>query len=189
MPTEPDRGDLRAAPVEIEVKVRLDSPGAGREALKRIGAVLRTPRHHEDNVLLDHTDLRLAASGTALRLRRASGGATLTFKGPRSVVEGAKRRVEIETAVSDPDAAAALLEALGFRRAFRYEKHREIYAWREVVLSLDETPIGTFLEIEGPLPALHAAAQALGVSEGDYVAESYVDLFLAGGGKGDLVFR
>jgi adenylate cyclase, class 2 len=189
LPSEPDLGELRAAPEETEVKLRLDSPGAGREALKKIGAALRTPRHHEDNVLLDDADLRLAATGSALRLRRASGGATITFKGPRRVVEGAKRRIEIETEVADPDAAAALLEALGFRRVFRYEKHREIYAWREVVLSLDETPIGTFLEIEGPLAAIHAAAEALGVSQSDYVAESYVDLFLEGGGQGDLVFR
>jgi adenylate cyclase, class 2 len=186
--TRPEPDEPPPAPKETEVKVRLSSIEAGRAAVEAIGALLRTPRHFEDNVLFDDAEGRLAASGSALRIRRAGERACITFKGPRSVVEGAKRRTEIETEVADAEATRALLESLGFRQVFRYQKRRETYTWREVVLCLDETPIGPFLEIEGPLAEIHAAAAALGLKQNDYMAESYVDLFFAGGGRGDLVF-
>jgi adenylate cyclase class 2 len=186
--SRPERGERPLAPKETEVKVRLESLGAGRAAVEAIGARPRAPRHFEDNALFDDAEGRLAAAGSALRIRRAGERACLTFKGPRSVVEGAKRRTELETEVADPEATRALLEALGFHEVFRYQKRRETYTWREVVLCLDETPIGPFLEIEGPLAVIHAAAEALGVKQKDYIAESYVDLFFAAGGQGDFVF-
>ena len=45
-----------------------------------------------------------------------------------------------------------------------------------------------FLEIEGDPAGIHAAASALGFGPGDYVTDSYVGLFLAAGGQGDMVF-
>jgi adenylate cyclase class 2 len=71
---------------------------------------------------------------------------------------------------------------------FRYQKYRETYAWKDVEIVVDETPIGTFLEIEGPLEGIHAAAAALGYGRDDYVTDSYAGLFFASGGTGDMVF-
>ena len=53
---------------------------------------------------------------------------------------------------------------------------------------IDETPIGTFLEIEGPVSAIHEAARALGRGPADYIADSYAALFFASGGTGDMIF-
>ena len=53
---------------------------------------------------------------------------------------------------------------------------------------MDETPIGTFLEVEGDAEGIHAAASAMGFGPSDYLTDSYVGLFLASGGKGDMVF-
>ena len=53
---------------------------------------------------------------------------------------------------------------------------------------MDETPIGIFLEIEGDAEGIHAVAAELGFSPSDYVTESYVGLFFAEGGQGDMVF-
>ncbi len=72
--------------------------------------------------------------------------------------------------------------------SFRYQKYRETYHWRDVEIVVDETPIGTFLEIEGPPATIHEAARALGRARADYIAESYAALFLASGGTGDMVF-
>ena len=55
-------------------------------------------------------------------------------------------------------------------------------------IEIDETPIGCFLEIEGDPDGITAVAAELGYRPADYVAESYVGLFLASGGKGDMVF-
>jgi adenylate cyclase class 2 len=176
-------------PIEQEVKLRTAGPDAARAAVARLGAALLRARHLEDNLLFDDPASSLASGGKLLRLRRTPAGAVLTYKGSRRVVEGVRRLVEVETAVADGDALEAILTGLGFRRVFRYQKQREVYRWQEVEIVVDETPIGTYLEIEGPLPAIHRAAAALGYGPADYVVDSYARLFRAAGGTGDMVFR
>lgn len=175
-------------PVEIEIKLRVAGPEAAREALARLGARLLRPRHFEDNLLLDDAAGSLRAAGSVLRLRRTEAGGTLTFKGARRVEQGLKSREEIETSVGDADALQAVLERLSLRPVFRYQKYREAYAWGGQEIVVDETPMGTFLEIEGDAEGIHAAAAALGYGREAYVTESYVALFFAGGGTGDMVF-
>ena len=51
--------------------------------------------------------------------------------------------------------------------------------------SAEERPA---LEIEGTPAAIHRTAAALGYARGDYITDSYVGLFLAAGGRGDMVF-
>ena len=178
------------APVETEIKLRMEGPEAARGAVKALGARLEKARHFEDNVLYDDAAGSLYAGGQALRLRRADGRAILTHKGPcQERADGVKSRAETEVEVSDGDAFHAILSALGYRKVFRYQKHRETYRWNEVEIVVDETPIGTFLEVEGPVSAIHEAARALGRGPADYIADSYAALFLASGGKGDMVFK
>jgi adenylate cyclase, class 2 len=176
--------------VESEIKLRMEGPDAARSALAALGARPARERHLEDNALYDDAQYSLFDRGRALRLRRAAGRAIVTFKGPREErADGVKSRPEIELEVADADAFESILTALGFRRVFRYQKYRETYAWRDVEIVLDETPIGTFLEIEGPIATIHAAAAALGRSPADYIAESYAALFFASGRRGDMVFE
>jgi adenylate cyclase, class 2 len=179
-----------AAPVETEIKLRMDGPDAARRAVTALGASLQKPRHLEDNVLYDDATSSLYGSGQALRLRRADGRAIVTHKGPRQDRgDGIKGRAETELEVSDGGAFHAILTALGYRPVFRYQKYREAWRWRDVEIVIDETPIGTFLEIEGPVATIHEAARALGRGPGDYIADSYAALFFAAGGKGDMVFE
>ena len=179
---------MSAGPVETEIKLRVASAEAARETVRALGAVLERGRHFEDNLLFDDAEGSLRAVRKVLRLRRTVEGAVLTFKGPREVVEGVKSREEIETALADGDAALGILQGLGFRPVFRYQKYREVYRWRSVEIVVDETPIGTFLEIEGDVDAIHQAATALGFGPADYLAESYGGLYAAAGGTGDMVF-
>jgi len=113
----------------------------------------------------------------------------LAFKGPRSVEDGIKSREELESTVGDADALALILERLGLLPRFRYQKYREVYAYGELVVVLDETPVGTFLELEGAPEEIHAAAAALGYRRDEYVGDSYAALFLRAGGTGDMVFK
>lgn len=175
-------------PVESEIKLRVNGPEEARAALRGIGAARVRERELEDNVLFDGPDAALLAAGKLLRLRRTGGTAVLTYKGPRRLEQGIRSRPEVETSVGDADAARTILEALGLRPVFRYQKYRETYAWKDVEIVVDETPIGTFLEIEGPLEGIHAAAAALGYGRDDYVTDSYAGLFFASGGTGDMVF-
>ena len=177
-----------AGQVEREIKLRAEGPDAARDALRRLGARLIRPRHLEDNVLLDDEARRLRDAGTLLRIRRTPDGARLTFKAARMDSGEVKARHEIEVTVGEPDALQSLLAALGLRPVFRYQKYRETYSWKDVEIVVDETPIGTFLEVEGPVEGIRAAAAALGYSAGDYITDSYASLFFAAGGRGDMVF-
>jgi adenylate cyclase class 2 len=177
-----------ASSTESEIKLRLDGPQAGREALARLGARLVTPRHLEDNQLYDDPAGTFAGRGSVVRLRRTPAGGVLTFKGPRRVEDGIKSREELETAVAQPDVLALILARLGLRPTFRYQKYREVYDYGEVEIVLDETPVGTFLELEGVPEAIHAAAAALGYGREDYVSASYAALHVDAGGSGDMLF-
>jgi adenylate cyclase class 2 len=179
---------LAGSAFENEIKLRVDGPGAARRALEGIGATLARPRHFEDNQLFDDRRRSLRLAGRVLRLRRNDQGAVVTVKGPRQELQGVKARPEAEFAVGDAGQVESALRLLGYEPAFRYEKYREVWHWKDVEIVVDETPIGTFLEIEGPLATIHAAAKALGRSPDDYVLDSYVALFIAGGGQGDMVF-
>jgi adenylate cyclase, class 2 len=174
--------------IETEIKIRIADPARAREALADMGARPTRVRHFEDNLLFDDEGGALRSTGSIVRLRRIPGAALLTFKGPRTVESGMKSRTELETTVGDPDALQAILLGLGLRPSFRYQKYREAYEWEGQEIVVDETPIGAFLEIEGDREGIARAATRLGFSPRDYIAESYVALFFAAGGKGDMVF-
>jgi adenylate cyclase class 2 len=173
---------------ETEIKLRVADVSAAREKLARAGAVLVRERHFEDNVLFDDRAGSLRADGTVLRLRTTPRGGVLTFKGPREDHDGLKSREERESAVDNPESLRVILRRLGYRPMFRYQKYRETWHHRGQEVEVDETPIGAFLEIEGDTEGIHTVAAELGFTRADYVLESYVALFLAGGGKGDMVF-
>ena len=82
------------------------------------------------------------------------GKTLLTFKGP---VQNSpmKLREEMETVVGDGLLLLHVLEELGFRVWFRYEKYREEFAHEDVTIAIDETPVGTFVEIEGSERGIH----------------------------------
>jgi adenylate cyclase class 2 len=165
------------------------SPEAARQALSSMGATLARARHFEDNELFDDRRHSLRAAGRVLRLRHNDQGAQLTVKGPKRDVQGVKTRPEVEVGVGDGALTRTLLELLGYDRVFRYQKYREVWHWRDCEIVIDETPVGPFLEIEGSIETIHAAARALGRGPGDYIRDSYVALFLAQGGEGDMVFE
>jgi predicted adenylyl cyclase CyaB len=81
---------------------------------------------------------------------RAQGTeAFLTFKGPARFEEGSKIRSEREVGVDGHESVVAILGALGFDVSRRYEKFRETWRLGGVLVCLDHTPIGDFVEFEG----------------------------------------
>lgn len=168
-------------PREIETKFRVADRGRLEARLTALGAK-GGAAEAESNVLYDDAASRLRAEGRALRLRTVNGRGLLTFKGPPEVSGGIKSRVEWESEVESPRAVDAILEALGFAPSFRYEKRRTTWRFADPARPLvvvDETPLGLFAEIEGEDAAVRALARELGVAEADFIAESYVALWLA----------
>jgi adenylate cyclase, class 2 len=166
--------------LEREIKLRFESADAARQALVIIGAAPLRARRLQDDRLLDDAAASLMRRGCALRLRQDGTDAHLTFKGP--VIPGImKMREELESAVADNDTLLRILGELGFATRFRYQKYREEFRIPDLaslIVALDETPVGIYVELEGQEADIEAAAQRLGRAPADYVRASYRTLFL-----------
>ena len=163
--------------LEREVKLAFDSPEQARAAITAARATLLRSRRLQHDILFDTADRQLGQRGSALRIRFEDGAGVVTFKGP--VMPGAmKLREEHESKVEDPEALRRVLEGLGYRAWFTYEKFREEFALPEVVAAIDETPVGTFVELEGTEAAILAATRLIGRTSADFILASYRTLFL-----------
>ena len=149
--------------IEREIKLQFDSAGEARTAILAAGAAPLKCRRLQEDALFDTSDESLRRRGCALRVRSESGRSLLTFKGPMQASR-MKTREEHETVVSDGDVLTRVLETLGLHVWFRYQKFREEFAAEDATIALDETPIGTFVEIEGGERAIECMARALGRS-------------------------
>ena len=168
----------------------------------------KAPRVHEMNLLFDTPDGGLAKHGQLLRIRTESSAVgkkapkdktpsrtLLTFKSPPEQLaigdfhpSGNRRykvREEIEAELLDGAALKKIFEGLGLRGWFRYEKFRTTYVlparhrWANgLLIEVDETPIGLFVELEGPGAAIDRAACELGFSRKDYILKNYLVLYL-----------
>ncbi len=163
--------------LEQEVKFRLPAAKSSSAELKAVGAHVEKPRHFELNVLYDYADRRLTKRDEALRLRRVGDQSWLTWKGPHHGRGWIKQRREFETFLDDADAVAGILEALGLVECFRYEKYRAIYRTESAILTIDETPLGVFLEIEATPAIITEMAGRLGFDMEDAINLSYPRLY------------
>jgi adenylate cyclase class 2 len=163
--------------LEREIKLTFESPVAARQAIGRIGATPRGLRRLQQDFLLDTADGRMRNLSSILRLRIEPDTAAVTFKGPVQAA-GMKLREEIETPVADGAAMLAILGHAGFAVWFRYEKYRQEFSAPGIVVAIDETPVGTFVELEGDATAIDRVASELGRGPEEYLLDSYRGLYL-----------
>ena len=192
---------------EIEIKLRIRDEKALCKSLKRLGARPvhgRGARMWQQNVLFDTPQGGLAKHGQLLRIRterlirHAQNGregaeqVLVTFKRPMevgaTVVDERPRhriREETEVAVANAVSLTKIFEGLGMSGWFRYERYRTTYVlpsakrWAKgLLIEWDDTPIGTFVELEGPPEAIDRAAEELGFSKRDYILKNYLVLYV-----------
>src|SRR4029077_910218 len=110
-----------------------------------------------------------AASNGALTFKRAENGAETNNPEPYKV------REEHELCISNPEEMSKIFEALGLRPCFRYEKFRTTFSLPGMIrlkVTLDETPMGFFVELEGERQEIDRAAGMLGFARSDYINQS-----------------
>jgi adenylate cyclase, class 2 len=207
---------------EIEIKLHVPDVAAIRSRLKQLRAREISPRTHESNTLYDtprhdlrrrgqliRTRIEQPASRVGKRRPNENATAVLTYKGPSLSSRNAtkagrhskirshfKIKDEREVSVTGVDEMARILRALGLHPVFRYEKFRTTYALPDVrglKIELDETPVGIYLELEGPVAGINRGARLLGYRRKDYLTDSYGSLYLAdcrrrGRKPGDMLF-
>ncbi len=165
-------------PREIEIKLPVSGAAEGGRLLRAAGFRIFRRRVFEANTLFDTSRQALRRTGRLLRVRQAGRLGTLTFKGP-AVAGKYKDREELEVTTSDPSRLAEILPRLDFRPVFRYEKYRTEYrrGTETGLATLDETPVGVFLELEGTTSWIDRNARRLGFSEEAYITASYYALY------------
>ncbi len=168
-------------PIEIEKKYRLTRELLEplRVRLKESGAEVVREEEFEENVI--YTGPGLDPRSRVLRLRRTQRGALFTFKERDPSPSAVKRQREEETEVSDADALASILEALGYLAALVYEKRRATWKLNDTEVVIDELPFGLFLEIEGEESSILEAERLLGLQDAEAEHASYPELTLRHG--------
>ena len=163
--------------LEREVKLRFPTVDEALMAIEATGATALRCRRLQEDYLLDDSQETLRRRRCVLRVRIESGKSLLTFKGPVQPSH-MKLRDEIETVVGDGETLIRCLEQLGYRVWFRYQKYREEFSAADLTIAIDETPVGTFVEIEGGEAAILSMTCALGRTPADFILDSYYRLFL-----------
>jgi len=171
------------AKAEIELKFCVpDVPKLQRGAL-RAGFALQTPRTLERNALFDTPERRLLSEHQVLRMRQYGDRWVVTHKRPPAHNDEHapyKERLETETLVDDGEAMGAVFLELGYTPIFRYEKFRTEFfdTQGDGHLVIDETPIGSFAELEGDPAWIDRALERLGISPELCFTDSYGRMFL-----------
>lgn len=198
---EPYTQRMQAA--EIELKFPVADSEALQSRLSQLGFRLETPRTFEHNTLYDTPTRSLRAHREILRIRQYGPLCTVTHKRQPAESEPVdttryKVRIETETTVAEGAALAEIFKQLGYTPAFVYEKFRS--EWSQAIstevtahLVIDETPIGTYAELEGPTAWIDKTLASLGVEPATCLTDSYGKLFLdwkqrTGSGAENLTF-
>lgn len=190
----PTRGRMHR---EIEIKLRISDLSSLFRQLQMLGARSHG-RVFERNTVYDTPQFDFKNRGWLLRLRSETparsavsrGGrqrVVLTFKcpppdqaGPSSRRIRYKERLEYEAVIEKhPQRWPDVLRSLSLHAGFRYEKYRTELVLRGLHMCLDETPVGNFLELEGPRSEIDRVARALGYAYRDYIQGTYRDLHLS----------
>ena len=169
--------------IEVEKKYRLTRGRVEplRLRLKEVGAEVVREEEFEENVI--YTGPGLDPRSRVLRLRRTPRGALFTFKERDPTPDAVKRQREEETEVSDADALASILKAIGYSPALVYEKRRATWRLNGTEVVMDELPFGLFVEIEGEEPAILSTEKLLQLEDAEAEHAPYPELTLRHGEK------
>ena len=172
--------------IEREIKLRYTTCNEARLAVDGLeGSPLRD-RRLQDDYLLDLPNGELQHQGCALRVRIEKSDitnksiyetTTVTFKGP-PLPDVMKVREELETTIGNGELFLRILVKAGWNVCFRYQKYREEFKRDDVVIAIDETPVGAFVELEGNELTIRNLASALGRTTDDYIIASYRQLYV-----------
>jgi len=132
---------------EVELKARVDDRERLLEMIKVAGGIFLREVVQED-YYFSHPCWDLRERDEALRIRKEGSGCILTFKGSR-IGKVAKVREEFEVRIEDFKSMVALMQKLGFEKAFIIKKRRSDFTMEGATVSVDSVEgLGEFVEIE-----------------------------------------
>ncbi|HRD02607.1 MAG TPA: class IV adenylate cyclase [Candidatus Saccharicenans sp.] len=165
--------------IEIEVKIKVPDLKTARQKLLDMGCEIVRDFYREWNALYDFPDGRLASRQEALRLRLAGKKAFVTYKGHPQKSRSFKIREEFESEIKSIRDFKKILKKLGLSPVFEYRKKRMLLRFDRVKITLDESEVGCFLELEGKRSDIVRLANKLGYSRRDFITSDYVQMIMA----------
>ena len=176
--------------IEREIKFKVDDLLTFKKKIESEGGVY-VSEFFEDNIVFDDEEETLRKSKVILRLRK-SDRIILTVK-KQIKKDRFKIMDEHEIEVSDFNKTIMLLNILGYKKVFRYQKRREIFSFINTKLFFDDTPIGCFIEIEGGEAEIESTATILGLNVEDGISKNYMEIFrehckITGKKRNDMIF-
>ena len=162
---------------ELEVKARVEDPGALVRALSGAGA----ERVLQGDMIDRRFDRkgRLERKDEVLRLRvyrPADGGAIwgeLGWKGPKSTRGDYRHRAESQTRVQDPEAVVSILARLGYEVSLRIDRRIDQWRLAGAIIRIEWYPeMDVLVEVEGEPAAIERAIGATGLPRAAFLAES-----------------
>jgi adenylate cyclase class 2 len=163
---------------ETEVKIKIGDVEGFLSSLGILNPRLLRERHFEDNHLFDFPDHKLNNARTLLRVRFAGEHCYLTYKGTPKADGIFKVREELEVTLGNGDEMIQILSRMGMSVSFRYQKYRREYELNGIQIAIDETPVGNYVELEGDEQGIIALAQAIGITEAQFIRLSYYGLYV-----------
>jgi adenylate cyclase, class 2 len=177
-------------PAEIEIKLNIQDHDLEeiRERILKTKAELFKKRHLEVDEYFDKRNV-MKNSDQLLRLR---SNTILCYKGAQQRKQKLKIREEIEVMIDDGDKLKTILEKLGYTKSKKKEKYRTAFVHGKTQITIDETPIGNFIEIEGTKETIPKIVKKLGFKDSDTMNKTYSQLWDAykkkHNIKGDMLF-
>jgi predicted adenylyl cyclase CyaB len=181
VPIPPPELESEPRVIETEAKFQISEPAALLRKLEAVGYIEQWHRFQRDEYY-DVKDRTLGELDYVIRLRVEDGTVMWAFKGPRFRTDTLEySRLEFELPVPE-DEARRELDRRGLSITWVFEKRRTEFKrdLTGVGVFLDEVPeLGFFLDIEGPLAEVRAAADELRESLGPQQTQNYMELFVA----------
>ncbi len=164
--------------MEVEVKVRIDSPAEMEKSIVDMGAYFLKEVVEEDTYF-SHPCRDFSTTDEALRIRN---GSSLTYKGPKVDMDTKSREEHIVHFDSEME-MRGILSALGFREVARVRKRRRYYRIGDVTISLDTVDhLGHFVEVECIGEYGECREKVMEVCEKlhlkEFIRKSYLELLL-----------
>lgn len=176
--------------VEKEIKILITDISKLVSQLKHHHAVM-IGLTKEKTFRFDSPDQNLAKSGLFLRLRSGFKN-VITLKEKKQKDKKYKIRVETELEIGDLKNMSYILKLIGFSHIKIMEKYRINFKYKRVILSLDELPFGTYLEIEGTENQIKSVMKDFGFNTDEVIPDTYWALFAKTKQKsnkpGDMIF-
>ncbi len=169
---------------EVEIKIKPYAPYA--ELYNFISKICNNELYSitEKDLYLIHPCKDFTKTDEALRIREVNYNKNkttkciITYKGPRQIINGLKKRIEIEFTTNSCNEAIELFKALGFTEFITISKKRHYCRTNECIITLDNVEnLGIFIEIEGPFNEVKKLLNQIPFNY-DIVEKTYLELLL-----------